>query len=1527
MTPSQSLLQIAYQQILAESYLDEHAINSVNGIDAALQNGNNHIRLPMFGLTRLPENESASFAARVSVLDHHANDGTGFSATLSRIRLADGSFGPLTLSFRSTEFRNAPEGDRARDIGDALALPPGADTEILLFGYAFGQILAMERYYQFLRSTVIPAGEKLVVTGYSLGGHLATVFTLLHPNDIVHTYTFNVPGVGAIGLASGATLQDRVQRLYGAFEGTIVDRYGGLPESQLRAGSNANIYYEPEYILARNATVLSQGSSGTANKLFGGSLSSGAFGLITNVVGNADHNDTQIVANAGFHSADQIRVFIEDQPNITGLGGLFGSGDASSTLQTQQSKKDAKDAQSNGDFGTTHSITLIADSLALQSLYQDLAPAMSRVDVETMFSLVSNKTGFGTLDPKGVGLPSGDSNDGLQTESDTLELALDRLRRLFHDPSKAFTPTPFDGADRGFGNIDARQAFHENIRSVRDAASAADVIGRLSLEPTFGLSKEQLLANAMQPGAAGLPYRQALRTMSPFAALGVDLSGKDVGGQLSLFDGSTRSGSLSKDWLGDRTDAFLAFVRRNREDVDVARLPGLTRAVTYMLLAEGPTPNIDGSPSGKFSDDTLKVIPVQPTLDIDPRRVVFGSSANESGERKLVGGRKADALYGMEGDDHLDGMEGDDYLEGGAGVDTYTIDTTPGDADTIFDLDGQGRILIDGTELAVGKEVREHAYLSADRAHTISVIGDTLTIDGLTRIIRFRNDDLGLHFENLPDPPPPDAPDVEKYSVGGPLSDQLVENSTRPLHPFGSPFSDCYVGIDYDETDASATLFTWLDIPYVLEPGDAMTFLGKGGDDSLSVFAMRGARFHGGSGNDYIVSNASTTTHVSQDLQVLVGGSGADIIEGSDAAEFILGDFRSLAAHADGFLELDTMQVRRLPDGTLLGSYAALLGSDLHSVARGDEQITLASTTGYVDLAIGPVPTSSQDTGFDDTLYGGGGDDIIAGGAGNDIIHGGDGNDWLGGDNQFDRPVDAPISFRVDPESFGPLAFRFGFAGNDYIDGGAGDDHIVDREAGNVASDVTPTSSYSVLLGGAGSDTIVSEVQGAYVDGGDDNDTIVAYRSATVLGGTGDDTIDAVESWVDGGAGSDIYRVHSHLLQSHEGSAVLTIRDADDPLSSDTIILSNLTWNGGAQWIAFDTRNPDGYPQDILDYIAGGGDPSANDGPGTVGVDVLSTTVTPYREGDDLVLGIRTDAIEFTLLYGVDPILRVQDWFLGEDYQVEQITFEGDGVTWTPDDVNAMVADQEDDVPVLADLPEPTFAYFDLDPSAFDFNMVEPAAGPTELAGTEAPGPEGILVAGQAPSATDDTQSEPTTLALAEPPVARVDSAPRDTPDQVVANLASSQSEIAREVESFFARSQSEPLRESAWLDQWILGGHGGARGEGRSEGQNRTTDVQESSGQQEGTDAPPSPGTPTDAQTPDEVAAQYERMHVWLDAHAADDESVFAPDWSGRSALFAGLGAGVGSTGRQDYLIPASNGLGAPLRGLSEGLQPLALA
>ncbi|MBK6906217.1 MAG: hypothetical protein IPH08_03450 [Rhodocyclaceae bacterium] len=167
-----------------EKYAGEKLIN-------ALVAGNDHA-------SKFIEAAAADFADHWIALDQESNTGTGFSGTLFKCVRDDpttgAKVGELVLSFRSTEFID----DHARDNEATNTL------EISEYGYAFGQIADMENWYQRLHTDgLLPQGSRYSVTGYSLGGHLATAFHVLRHEDnsagrIDKVVTFNGAGIGTV---------------------------------------------------------------------------------------------------------------------------------------------------------------------------------------------------------------------------------------------------------------------------------------------------------------------------------------------------------------------------------------------------------------------------------------------------------------------------------------------------------------------------------------------------------------------------------------------------------------------------------------------------------------------------------------------------------------------------------------------------------------------------------------------------------------------------------------------------------------------------------------------------------------------------------------------------------------------------------------------------------------------------------------------------------------------------------------------------------------------------------------------------------------------------------------------------------------------------------------------------------------------------------------------------------------------------------------------------------------------------------
>ncbi|WP_137919079.1 hypothetical protein [Hydrogenophaga sp. 2FB] len=194
-TISSDLLKFSAVQMAAEAdYLGVVEFQNRLAIQAALIRGNN--RSSKF--TEIQAEKFTDALTGWSVVDHVSNTTTGFSGTLFK----SNETGEFVLSFRSTEFAD----DAARDNQATNTL------EIKEHGWAFGQIADMEAWFQGLKdSGKLPPYAVYTVTGYSLGGHLATAFNLLRQQDgtaqqITSTYTFNGAGVlpGGDGQGVGA---------------------------------------------------------------------------------------------------------------------------------------------------------------------------------------------------------------------------------------------------------------------------------------------------------------------------------------------------------------------------------------------------------------------------------------------------------------------------------------------------------------------------------------------------------------------------------------------------------------------------------------------------------------------------------------------------------------------------------------------------------------------------------------------------------------------------------------------------------------------------------------------------------------------------------------------------------------------------------------------------------------------------------------------------------------------------------------------------------------------------------------------------------------------------------------------------------------------------------------------------------------------------------------------------------------------------------------------------------------------------
>jgi len=590
-------LDFALQQVAAESYLQGIDLSDTPAVRQQLLDGNNNRgRVPSSsfkGFTRMtgPDENVASqvrvFSARFKIVSHQENDRSGFSATLLQ-RIADENSNPIlngeyTLSFRSTEYRvESQGGDITRDLA--------ADKEILNFGFAFGQLRGMEQYWNRLvagktasgaddprlaefKAFIAGAGNQINVTGYSLGGHLATVFTELHDDKVKAAYAFNALGRGQINATGYASDAQAIRAILDAFEARLTQ--GGAVAQQ-----GADSLYSSSNYSAAVSMAVSQFGLGPIPSSPGIERATGPLAKVRSLYGHATHGDSESAANLGVHGPST-SIFIEDQPDVEGAFGTLPV----LTRITQYL---------NGDFGNTHALVLLVDSLSVMDLFAILDPALSQRQIESILASSSSARAEGLI------LTSGTA------EHDSLEKALDSLYQLFVNPDATESPAGRKGSQ--FGDITNRTAFQNRVAELRGAVHAqAGTFKVINLVPEsrYAANGEPLTnthadyaggfladiqAKAVQTDATGVAYRYALKSGNPYVVLATDgNSGSsaideartravyatlhNTNGELELFNTATRMGSLTTAYIGDRAEFLTRKLFYNVNDLD-PRNPG-----------------------------------------------------------------------------------------------------------------------------------------------------------------------------------------------------------------------------------------------------------------------------------------------------------------------------------------------------------------------------------------------------------------------------------------------------------------------------------------------------------------------------------------------------------------------------------------------------------------------------------------------------------------------------------------------------------------------------------------------------------------------------------------------------------------------------------------------------------------------------------------------------------------------------------------------------------------------------------------
>ncbi|PPC94065.1 MAG: hypothetical protein CTY33_05680 [Methylotenera sp.] len=1142
---------------LASTALATYAYFDVNSYEVGLTaSGEAH----GVGMTPVQKN---AFMARYLLVDQHANDITGFAATLFTDRLDSNK---KVLALRGTEFTEGLDQiltDAA--IADALGIA-GA-------GFANFQAIQLYRYVKELTTVggeavqysdddiakiammffakqielatvilpqgtahdiavwasqqagfsslftdlandkgigtgaaLIQPGEKVDVTGHSLGGHLALLFARMFPQYTDQVVTLNAPTFFAIG-------------------DTFLTSIGFPP------GSGSNI------------TRLE--AEGDAVHLFG----------------NVDPGYAISIAQEEF--PDAINKVVGNHSSVNGV-----------------------------------------DGLNLMALIVKLDPSL----INSLMQI--------------SGFIRNASNDF----KDTYEKTLDALRNMILGNSITDTIISSGSSDANrksfYDNMDDLQnsaTFQSLVGNVTLAAPASSASEARSDFGAF-LSLYYLTPFALK-------ITDAAAESSLAAVQGTLYDQWNDDGALTSEQIANGEANFSDMYLADRVAMLSWVVKINKEDfVDNNTGLGYVSNSPSQYFEDKSTSEIINinkfsSDQRKFifgNDDNTDTL-----TGADKADHLYGMGGDDTlnggkGSDRLEGGADADTLNGEDdadillggtGDDKLTGGKGADFLKGGEGTDTYIHAKGDGN-DVIIDSDGEGKIQHDGQTLTGGKQVKgtTNLWQSADEKTRYALYHNGDGIDTLNIFLSngerifvkdWHTDNLGIKLEdNEASQPTVKTDDSDYYKPntadevidGSAGNDVLVGGDQTVVTLIGGAGNDLILGAGNDLTNgyiSNASPEDWKEfnaswqIDHTESPDDVVYYLDSAyltthwkitgadpdtGDEYNSeaiIYAganasPQGSTLLGGTGDD-VIGGTGATDYIDggDDNDILYGNAGDDNIFGSQGKDYVFG--------GDGNDNIDG----GTEDDELIGGYGAdyLMGG-----AGNDELVadllplhgtdTPPQSTDYSQMG-GDILDSGMGNDYlyggagDNTLLGGKGDDELSGDMlgtpqqyqGGDYLDGGEGNDKLWGNGGDDTLLGSDGDDLIEGDySVAKLAGQY--HGKDLIDGGGGADTIL----GGGGDDI--------IFGGAGDDLITGdgdEVSGQYegndiIDGGTGNDSVVgAGGNDTLLGGAGKDQLfgESGNDLLDGGADDDV-------LKGGDGDDTLEGGSGHDSLfgdaGSDTLI-------------------------------------------------------------------------------------------------------------------------------------------------------------------------------------------------------------------------------------------------------------------------------------------------------------------------------------------------------------------------------------
>ena len=503
-----------------------------------------------------------------------------------------------------------------------------------------------------------------------------------------------------------------------------------------------------------------------------------------------------------------------------------------------------------------HSMYRLTDMLALGHALEKLSPDLS---VEALNQIVSS---------------------GSHIAKGSLEGVLDAVQRFFYGSNIESLPA----SDAGESDED-RVKFHETLAQLQADPAYRALEGKLRIQPADAIAPQQ----ACEDFAAFV----SLYTLSPVAitctdsqtlnALWQSEAWKEVYQNWQADKAARAAGRpaahYSEQWCADRAAMLQNMLVRNQRDDESVSTRG-QGSTDYVDLSHRDEAKMPMRISVRNANSTTPV-----------SQVIFDSNGGSS-SKILNGGNGDDRLYGSSQDNILKGDAGNDYLEGGAGNDTYLFSSKDQGTDTVFDSDGQGRLMVDGHTLQGGQRAGPNLWINKEQGFTYALTDEgpqqqllvRRTGSGgiLARIRNWKNGDLGLYMQDAPA-----AAAADTYTLYG---DQIAPQGAWRLGADGRvPGAQAAAGANdlmtgtqesWSQPDAYERVIGSDGNAPIMASTRAVRFFGQGGNDFISG-EQHDDELDGGEGDDLIFGGAGSDT--------IRGGAGDDIIVTSLAATLLTG--------------------------------------------------------------------------------------------------------------------------------------------------------------------------------------------------------------------------------------------------------------------------------------------------------------------------------------------------------------------------------------------------------------------------------------------------------------------------------------------------------------------------------------------------------------------------------------------------------------------------------------------------------------